>query len=541
MEKKQVFNPYMPGYEYVPDGEPHVFGDRIYLYGSHDRFRGAHFCLNDYICYSADVTDLTDWRYEGVIFKKEQDPRNQNIPADTPPNQPGFGVTATDPQDLNGPGIHALWAPDVVQGLDGRYYLYYCLDFLPEIGVAVCDTPAGKYEYLGLVKHADGTPLGRKEGDLIQFDPGIFIDDDKTIYLYSGNAPIRLDRPDAYNDPKGSQVMTLCEDMLTLSSEPKHLLADIRESAGTGYEGHEFFEASSIRKINGTYYFVYSSVQSHELCYATSKRPDRDYTYGGTLVDIADIFLDGHSAEQALNCLGNTHGGIECANGQWYVFYHRQTNRTNFSRQGCAEKITIHSDGHIDQAEVTSCGLNQGPLSGHGTYPAAIACQLNKNGMAPFSHPLAMKEDYAYFTQDMKDQEPCAECAALESIQPIQYIRNILDGTTIGYKYFAFDHTKSLTLRVRGTAKGVLSISQSLDGEAIRKSELSVSTEAFPEETWKRKPQPLYTRKEYAAKILEGGEWIDLTMEVPFMDKTAPLYLTYHGKGSFDLASITLG
>ena len=49
MEKKQVFNPYMPGYEYVPDGEPHVFGDRIYLYGSHDRFDGEMFCLNDYM------------------------------------------------------------------------------------------------------------------------------------------------------------------------------------------------------------------------------------------------------------------------------------------------------------------------------------------------------------------------------------------------------------------------------------------------------------------------------------------------------------
>ena len=73
---RQVYNPYMPTFEYVPDGEPHVFGDRIYLYGSHDRFGGVEFCLNDYICYSAPVTD--------------QDPRNRNIPGDTPPNKPGF-------------------------------------------------------------------------------------------------------------------------------------------------------------------------------------------------------------------------------------------------------------------------------------------------------------------------------------------------------------------------------------------------------------------------------------------------------------------
>lgn len=49
MSKKQVFNPYLLSYEYIPDGEPRVFGDRIYLYGSHDRFGSAGFCLNGVI------------------------------------------------------------------------------------------------------------------------------------------------------------------------------------------------------------------------------------------------------------------------------------------------------------------------------------------------------------------------------------------------------------------------------------------------------------------------------------------------------------
>ncbi len=29
---KQVYNPYLPSFEYIPDGEPHVFGERTYLY-----------------------------------------------------------------------------------------------------------------------------------------------------------------------------------------------------------------------------------------------------------------------------------------------------------------------------------------------------------------------------------------------------------------------------------------------------------------------------------------------------------------------------
>ncbi len=48
--KKQALNPFLPGYEYIPDAEPYVFGDRLYIYGSHDRFDGDDFCLNDYVC-----------------------------------------------------------------------------------------------------------------------------------------------------------------------------------------------------------------------------------------------------------------------------------------------------------------------------------------------------------------------------------------------------------------------------------------------------------------------------------------------------------
>lgn len=40
--KKQAYNPYLPSWEYIPDGEPYVFNDRVYIYGSHDRFRGMH-------------------------------------------------------------------------------------------------------------------------------------------------------------------------------------------------------------------------------------------------------------------------------------------------------------------------------------------------------------------------------------------------------------------------------------------------------------------------------------------------------------------
>ena len=76
--RKQCHNPYMPLWEHVPDGEPHVFGDRLYVFGSHDLENGNEFCEQDYVCWSAPVTDLSDWRCDGVIYKKEQDPYNQD-------------------------------------------------------------------------------------------------------------------------------------------------------------------------------------------------------------------------------------------------------------------------------------------------------------------------------------------------------------------------------------------------------------------------------------------------------------------------------
>ena len=58
---RQVYNPFLPLNEYIPDGEPHVWGDRVYHYGSHDKEGGYTFCMQDYVVYSAPVKDLTSY------------------------------------------------------------------------------------------------------------------------------------------------------------------------------------------------------------------------------------------------------------------------------------------------------------------------------------------------------------------------------------------------------------------------------------------------------------------------------------------------
>ena len=78
MSKKQVFNPYLPVHTYIPDGEPHVFGDRVYIFGSHDKEGGTTFCMLDYEVWSAPVNDLKNWTCHGISYHAWQDPgRNE--------------------------------------------------------------------------------------------------------------------------------------------------------------------------------------------------------------------------------------------------------------------------------------------------------------------------------------------------------------------------------------------------------------------------------------------------------------------------------
>ena len=429
--KQQAVNPYLPSWEYIPDGEPHIFGDRVYVYGSHDSFNAHIFCTGDYMCWSAPVDDLSDWRNEGVIFKKNQDPKNKL-------------------------GLRLLFAPDVCQGPDGRYYLYYAFDFMGIMGVAVSDKPAGPYKFLGHVHYKDGTIWGRQKGDQFPFDPGVLADDDGRIWLYSGfytpTPAIATGFKKLKND--GGVVVELEQDMVTIKTEPKLLFP--KEGPGS-FPNHEFFEASSIRKDGGKYIFVYSSRHNHELCYAVSDRPDGGFQFGGTLVDQGDMFLDGNEDEsKALNYLGNTHGGMLKIGDQWYIFYHRQTNRHSYSRQACAEKLVRNPDGSFQQAEVTSCGLNDGPLKGEGRYEARIACNLwSKDGVGRYdgSSPRKRLEAHPYFTQTGKDREDNGD----------QYIANMRDGAVAGFKYFQMDGPKTVLVELRGTASGSMKVSDSPD------------------------------------------------------------------------------
>ena len=81
-------NPYLPLWEFIPDGEPYVFEDpdcpgkyRVYIYGSHDNLKWMY-CGRDQVVWSAPIEDLTRWRYDGVIFKVNESPELYKLNAD---------------------------------------------------------------------------------------------------------------------------------------------------------------------------------------------------------------------------------------------------------------------------------------------------------------------------------------------------------------------------------------------------------------------------------------------------------------------------
>ena len=466
-------NPYLPSWEYIPDGEAHEFDGRVYLYGSHDKFKGSAYCPLDYVCYSAPSGDLTDWRLEGTIFERTQDPENKD-------------------------GSMCLYAPDVTKGPDGRYYLYYVLDKLPYISVAVCDTPAGKYEFYGHVHYPDGARVGEGANDEDMFDPAVITEGDIT-YIYTGYC-----MPDN-KDRHGAMVSVLDKDMLTVVEGPKFVVPSKPYAKGTGFEGHEYYEAPSIKKYDGIYYFVYSSIKYHELCYATSSSPTEGFTYRGVIVSNSDVGIDSYKrADMPAYYGANNHGGIlRVSTGDEYIFYHRHTDGTNFSRQACIEKIHIEDGGHIEQAELTSEGAAPRHFKGVGEYPAYMACNLfcEKEQTYTGDPGTFLGPEFPRITQDGVDDP-----------HDPGYISNMVSSTVAGFKYFDLEDVKLVTVWVRGFVDGDLSVRLAISGDDL--GSVHIGKENF------------WTKYEIPVNKITA--------------KATPLYFEYRGKGALQLLKFEL-
>lgn len=420
-------NPYLPLWEHIPDGEPYVFEDpdnpgkyRVYIYGSHDS-RITDYCGLELNVWSAAIDDLNNWRYDGIIFESKTDANGELL------NEGGVG--------------DVLFAPDVTMTIDANgkktYYLFPNNQHGGRNGmVAKADRPDGPFEVCNWSKTNP-----RANDGVFGFDPAVFVDDDGRVYGYWGferSYAAELDPTTMATVKPGTEII---EDMVS----------------GRYQEGvFRFFEASSMRKIKDKYVFVYSRftedgefglpTTNYTLAYAYGDNPLGPFTYGGTIIDgrARGTNEKGETIATA-TIAGNTHGSIAEVNGQWYVFYHRQTGPTEYARQAMVAPIEVEvvegpgGKVTISEAEYTSEGFEINGLDLYKRYPAAIACY--------YTGPTPIVQEYPnYYHSGSYIQPSYIDGKTYEDPYQLDVNCNVVvnntNGSIVGYKYFNFDNLK---------------------------------------------------------------------------------------------------
>ena len=290
------------------DPTARIFGDRVYLFPSHDilaregRGKPGWFCMEDYHVFSSP--DLSTWTDHGVILSQDRVPWGD-------------------------PTAFSMWAPDCIFR-NGKYYFYF-----PDIsnqadtagrkpfavGVAIADSPLGPY-----------IPQPEPVKGAVGIDPNVFIDKDGQAYLYWALGKI--------------YVAKLKDNMLELASEP----LEVKDLPTKGLiEGPWLFER------NGIYYMTYPHVQNNieRLEYATGDNPLGPFTFAGVIMD-----------ESPMNCWTNHQSLLEYK-GQWYLFYHQDALSPKFdkNRAVCIDSLFFNDDGSIRKVTPTLRGIGITPAS----------------------------------------------------------------------------------------------------------------------------------------------------------------------------------
>jgi len=309
---------------YTADPSAHAFEGKIYIYPSHDIDAGlpeddwgGHFGMEDYHVISMDspngkAKDL------GVALHVED-------------------VPWADRQ---------MWAPDAAYK-NGNYYLYFPAkdkDGIFRIGVATSKNPAGPF-----------APQPEAIKESFSIDPAVFVDDDGKAYMYFGGiwggqlqrwqtgkfihdvkAPTDLEPAD--DQPAlCAKVALMTDDMLEFAEKPKDvvILDENGKSLLAGDHDRRFFEASWMHKYKGTYYFSYSTGNTHFICYATSDNPYGPFNYRGKILTPVIGWT--------------THHSICEFKGKWYLFYHDSilSKGVTHLRSIKVAEITYNPDGSI--------------------------------------------------------------------------------------------------------------------------------------------------------------------------------------------------
>lgn len=331
------------------------------------------------------------------------------------------------------PGI--LYAPDCIC-IDGEYCLFYCQENGGE-GMAVSDSPTGPFTGSRVLEYADMT----------QIDPAVFQDEDGTVYYYWGQMSAQ------------AGILNKEKTGLVKESIVKGILTE---------EEHGFHEGISVRKRNGIYYVIYTDIsRGNATCigYATGTSPLGPFKKQG-------IIIDNTGCDPST---WNNHGSIAEVDGRWYVFYHRSTHNSRFSRRVCIEPIDFDANGRIKEVEMTTQGAGE-PMDTRQSMAASNACLLwgkvyidtdeNKNEF------LGHMEDgdwvcYKYYDFQGDENEIIME-AAVRGLSEVRLYADTVHGECIGRIMFDSD-TVGQRVKVKGlvqkNVKGIHALYMEFKGE----------------------------------------------------------------------------
>lgn len=217
--------PILPNFHADPSAR--VFGNKLYVYPTHDLPNMTNWCEVDWHVFSTE--DMKNFTDHGVAFSLGDIKWAKN----------------------------EAWAPDCIER-DGKYYFYFPAG--SQIGVAVSSSPTGPF------KDALGHPLIKRDEADIHWciDPCAFIDDDGQAYLYYGGA---------YR----AAVVKLKRDMITRGGPIQKL------------DLPEYYEGVWIHKRNGIYYASYPTRPKGSdpsvMVYSMAKSPLGPWEYKGPILD----------------------------------------------------------------------------------------------------------------------------------------------------------------------------------------------------------------------------------------------------------------
>lgn len=229
---------------------------------------------------------------------------------------------------LSSINLRNYWAPDIIKGDNGLYYLYFgnCQAGCNIYGY-VSESPTGPWTKL----HTDDKPVipnGYPISGFPSLDAQFFKDDDGKIYSYWGTWV-------HYN--KGYAVGQL----------DNKSMGEMKESVNIPLnQTPEPFEAAYMLKRNGKYILMYSGASCHDETYNV-RYSYSDSPYGPFKPGANNPVL-------STNSDGSVHGpghhSVLKNNNDYYIVYHRHDypfTRGGMSRQVCIDSLIFENDSTI--------------------------------------------------------------------------------------------------------------------------------------------------------------------------------------------------